>query len=124
MPGSGWLVVTVLCEPSDIATAELPAPLAKLADQIEVRVRRAADSKGTELAARLREPLPSGTAVDRLSGTDSQAHLRSALRQAKQLIEVKEVLVVDPAPHGERPPTPEGELLETWTKAARKAGVR
>jgi len=123
-PASGWLVVTVFREPSDIDTAELPAPLAEFGDQIEVRVRPAADGKGTELAARLRDRPSSGTALSRLSGSDPQADLRSALRRAKQLIEVGEVLAVDPAPHGKRTATPGGVLLEAWTKVAPKAGVR
>jgi hypothetical protein len=123
-PASGWLAVTVLREPSDIDPAELPAPLAELGDQIEVRVRPAADSKGTEVAARLRDRASSGTALNRLSGTDPQSDLRSALRRAKQLIEVGEVLAVDPAPHGKRTATPGGVLLEAWTKVAPKAGAR
>ncbi|MGS0684628.1 hypothetical protein ACVBEQ_05670 [Nakamurella sp. GG22] len=123
-PASGWLVVTVVCEPPEINTADLPAPLAEFGDRIEVRVRPAADSKGTELAAHLRDRVSSGTEVSRLSGADPQADLRSALRKAKQLIEVNEVLVVDPAPHGKRPDTPGGVLLESFTKAAPKAGGR
>ena len=67
---------------------------------------------------------PSGSALSRLSGSDPQADLRSALRRAKQLIEVGEVLAVDPAPHGKRTATPGGVLLEAWTKVAPKAGVR
>jgi hypothetical protein len=122
-PASGWLVVTVYCEPSDLDGAALPPPLAEFGDQIEVRVRPAADSKGTELAAKLRGR-SSGTAGSRLSGDDPQSDLRSALRKAKQLIEVGEVLVVDPVPHGKRTATPGGALLETWTKATPKAGVR
>jgi len=121
---SGWLAVTVLREPSDIDTAALPAPLAECGDRIEVRVRPAADGKGTELAARLRDRPSSGSALSRLSGGDPQAELRSALRRAKQLLEVGEVLAVDPAPHGKRTPTPGGALLEAWTKVAPKAGVR
>jgi hypothetical protein len=123
-PASGWLVVTVLREPSDIDTAQLPAPLAEFGDRIEVRVRPAAGGKGTELAARLRDRPSSGTALSRLGGSDPQADLRSALRRAKQLIEVGEVLAVDPAPHGKRTATPGGVLLEAWTKVAPKAGVR
>jgi hypothetical protein len=123
-PASGWLVVTVFREPSDIDPAELPAPLGEFGDQIEVRVRPAADGKGTELAARLRDRPSSGGVPGRLSGSDPQADLRSALRRAKQLIEVGEVLAVDPAPHGERTATPGGALLEAWTKVAPKAGVR
>ncbi|MGY1608664.1 MULTISPECIES: hypothetical protein [unclassified Geodermatophilus] len=123
-PASGWLVVTVFREPPDVDTARLPAPLAELGDRIEVRVRPAADGKGTELAARLRDRPPPGTALGRLSGSDPQADLRSALRRAKQLIEVGEVLAVDPAPHGRRTATPGGVLLEAWTRMAPRAGVR
>jgi hypothetical protein len=122
-PASGWLVVTVYREPSDVDTAQLPAQLAEYGDRIEVRVRAAADGKGTELGARLLDQ-PSGSALSRLSGSDPQADLRSALRKAKQLIEVGEVLAVDPAPHGKRTTTPGGVLLEAWTKVAPKAGVR
>jgi hypothetical protein len=123
-PGSGWLAVTVLCDPSDIDPAALPAPLAELADRIEVRVRPAADSKGTELGARLRDrPAPADPAR-RLTGNDAEGELRSALRKAKQLIEVGEVLAVDPTPHGKRTHTPGGALLESWTKAAPEGGVR
>jgi hypothetical protein len=122
-PASGWLAVTVLRESSDVDTAKLPAPLAEYGDRIEVRVRPAPGGKGTELAARLRDR-PSGSPLGRLTGSDPQADLRSALRKAKQLIEVGEVLAVDPAPHGKRTATPGGALLEAWTKVAPKAGVR
>jgi hypothetical protein len=122
-PASGWLAVTVFREPADIDATALPAPLAEYVDRIEVRVRPAAGGKGTELSARLRDQ-PSGSALDRLSGSDPQADLRSALRRAKQLIEVGDVLVVDPAPHGKRTATPGGVLLEAWTRVAPKAGVR
>jgi hypothetical protein len=121
---SGWLAVTVLCEPRDINPDLLPVPLAELGDQLEVRVQAAPGGKGTELRARLPEQSSSGSVPSRLSGRDPQADLRSALRRAKQLIEVGEVLRVDPAPHGERPSTPGGLLLEAWTRVAPKAGVR
>jgi hypothetical protein len=123
-PTSGWLVVTVLCDPSDIDTSRLPVPLAELGDRIEVQVRPAAGGKGTELAARLRDQESTASAPSRLSGSDAQSEVRSALRRAKQLLEVGEVLAVDPAPHGERTPTPGGVLLEAWTRAAPEAGVR
>ena len=123
-PASGWLAVTVFREPSDVDPAELPAPLAELGDRIEVRVRPAPGGKGTELAVRLRDVPSSGTALDRLSGRDPQADLRSALRRAKQLIEVGEVLAVDPVPHGRRTASPGGVLLEAWTRVAPKAGLR
>jgi hypothetical protein len=123
-PASGWLVVTVLREPFDVETGDLPRPLAELGDRIEVRVRPAPGSKGTELAARLRDRASSGGVADRLGGADPQSDLRSALRRAKQLLEVGEVLAVDPTPHGDRKATPGGALLEAWTKRAPKGGVR
>jgi len=122
-PASGWLFVTVYRDPPDVDIATLPAPLAEYGDRIEIRVRAAAGGKGTELGARLRDQ-PSGSALRRLNGSDPQADLRSALRRAKQLIEVGEVLAVDPTPHGERTPTPGGLLLEAWTRVAPKGGVR
>ncbi|WP_306207295.1 hypothetical protein [Actinoplanes sp. RD1] len=121
---SGWLAVTVFVEPSEIDAAKLPPPLAELGDRIEARVQAAPGGKGTELAARLRERQRPGSAAARLAGKDAEADLRSALRRAKQLIEVGEVLAVDPVPHGERTATPGGALLEGWTKAAPKGGVR
>ena len=122
---SGWLSVTVLCDPSDLEAAKLPSPLADLGDRIEVRVQLAPGGKGVELAVRPRgRGSSSGTTVQRLRGSDSEADLRSALRRAKQLLEVGEVLAVDPVPHGERTGTPAGALLEAWTRVAPKAGVR
>lgn len=116
----GWLAVTVL---PDVDLETLPPPLTDLGDEVEVRVRPAAGGKGTELRARLRDGGSAGPAR-RLSGTDREARLRAALREAKQVIEVGEVLRVDPAPHGERPSTPAGLLLEAWTRAAPRGGVR
>jgi hypothetical protein len=116
--------VTVLCEPTALRTDSLPAPLTELGDRIEVDVRPAPADKGTELSARLRGRSTQGSAGRRLTGNDAESELRSALRRAKQLIEVGEVLAVDPAPHGRRSATPGGALLESWTKAAPGAGVR
>ncbi|CAM3783387.1 hypothetical protein [Nocardioides zeicaulis] len=123
-PTSGWLAVTVLCQPDELDPASLPAPLAELGDRIEVDVRPAPADKGTELYARLIDRSGRSGAASRLSGSDAEAELRSALRRAKQLIEVGEVLAVDPAPHGKRTATPGGALLESWTKDAPAAGVR
>ncbi|NKY38082.1 hypothetical protein [Cellulomonas septica] len=122
--GSGWLVVTVYRDASDVDVEVLPAPLAELDGTVEVRVRPAAGGKGTELAARQRGRQSSTSGLSRLAGSDPQADLRSALRRTKQLIEVGEVLTVDPVPHGKRKATPGGALLEAWTKVAPKAGVR
>jgi hypothetical protein len=109
-----WRAVTVLCSPEQVGTgADLPAPLATLGDRLEVRITPAPGDRGTELAARYR---------DRPSDDDLRA-LRSALRQAKQLIEVGEVLRVDPAPHGVRKRTRQGAALEGATARAGGEGV-
>ncbi|SFK53866.1 hypothetical protein [Geodermatophilus ruber] len=124
-PASRWLVVTVYRERAEIDTGNLPAPLAEYGDEIEVLVREAADAKGTELGARLRTPPPSGIsgAAAKVRGDDPRAKLRSALRRAKQLLEVGEVLKVDPVPHGKRSATPGGLVLEAVTRRADREGV-
>ena len=123
-PASGWLVVSIYREPTEIDATALPAPLAAYGDRIETRIRPAPGGKGTELAARLvQRSAGSASAPARLTGGDPQGDLRSALRQAKQLIEVGEVLAVDPAPHGKRNATPGGAALEAATKRAPKGGV-
>ena len=117
--------MTVLREPSDIDTAQLPAPAGRVRRPDRgPGPRRPPAARAPSWRARLRDQPSSGSALGRLSGSDPQADLRSALRRAKQLIEVGEVLAVDPAPHGKRTATPGGALLEAWTKVAPKAGVR
>jgi hypothetical protein len=49
--------------------------------------------------------------------------LRAALREAKQLIEVGEVLRVDPVPHGRRKATPTGALVDVATRRSNEEGV-
>jgi hypothetical protein len=118
--------VTINRPPQEVAPqGQWPEPLARLGDTVEVRTRPAPGGKGTELTARLRHrgPSTSGNATSRAKGETPQQALRSALRQAKQLIEVGEVLQVDPAPHGTRRRTPGGLLLEAATKRAGKEGV-
>jgi hypothetical protein len=123
-PASGWLVVTVYRDPAELDTASLPEPLAAYGDRVETRIRPAADGKGTELAARLAEGSGgNGSAPARLTGSDAQAELRSALREAKQLIEVGEVLRVDPVPHGRRKATPTGAAVEKATEKAPEGGL-
>jgi uncharacterized protein (DUF1778 family) len=109
-----WRAVTVLCSPEQVGTGDaLPAPLAPFRSRIEIRVTPAPGDKGTELAARF-----TGQATQ-----DDIGELRSALRRAKQVIEVGEVLILDPQPHGKRKPTPQGELLEKAAAEAPKGGV-
>ena len=106
-----WRVVTVLCEPARLEP--LPAPLADLGDRLEVRTSPAPGDRGTELAARFHGPV----------SEDDLGELRAALRRAKQLVEVGEVLRVDPQPHGRRAGTPQGKALEGMTAQAGKEGV-
>ena len=93
--------------------AGLPAPLTAFGDRIEVRSAPAPSDKGTELAARFRD-----------GGSDEEiGRLRAALREAKQLIEVGEVLRLEPQPHGPRPQTPQGGLIDGVDERAAKEGV-
>ena len=123
-PASGWLMVSIYREPTEVDATSLPAPLAAYGDHIETRIRPAAGGKGTELAVRLtRRPTGNASGPARLAGSDPQGDLRSALRKAKQLIEVGEVLQVDPVPHGKRNATPAGAAVEAAAKRAPKGGV-
>jgi hypothetical protein len=109
-----WRVVTLLCSPEQVGTGQaLPAPLAAFGDRIEIRVTPAPGDKGTELAARF-PGRPSDDYLDQL---------HSALRQAKQLIEVGEVLRIDPQPHGNRKRTPQSAVVKGMTEQAPKEGV-
>jgi hypothetical protein len=115
-PRSRWHKVTINRGAEDVLPdGRLPAPLASMGEAIEVRVDPAPGGKGTELAARVRDAAQ--------SGGDLRPQVRSALREAKQLIEAGEVLRVDPVPHGPRPPTPGGKLVESATRRAGGEGV-
>lgn len=123
---SRWRAVTINRSATDVMPDDrLPAPLAELGELVEVEIRSAPGGKGTELRARLRSPEPTGTAsvAARHSGDDPRRRVRAALREAKQLIEVGEVLRVDPAPHGRRPPTPAGKLVDFATEGAPGEGL-
>lgn len=110
--GNRWRAVTIDRGADEVMPGgRLPEPLAALGDLVEVEMQPAPGDKGTELRVRLRGRDPGHSADAR--------RVRSALREAKQLVEVGEVLRVDPAPHGRRPPTPGGLLVEA---AARRSG--
>lgn len=119
-----WLVVTVEGTPDDVAPAgELPAPLAELGDTIEVDLRPAPGGRGTELAARLVEGSSAGTEDEHRTGDDQRQQLRAALRRAKQLVEVGEVLVAEPRPEGYRPRTIAGRLVDKAEQTSDSRGV-
>ncbi|MGY1855344.1 hypothetical protein [Modestobacter sp. SYSU DS0290] len=107
-----WRAVTVLTDVEALRTTP-PAPLAAFGDRLEVRVTPAPGDRGAELAARFRGPVTE----------EEIGELRSALRQAKQLVEVGEVLRNEPQPHGHRKQTPQGEALDGMTAQAGKEGV-
>jgi uncharacterized membrane protein len=125
-PRSRWRAVTINRSPDEIMPDDrVPGPLAALGDLVEVEVRAAPGGKGSELRARLRRGEPTGatSAAARVSGKDPRQQVRAALREAKQLIEVGEVLRVDPNPHGRRPSTPTGAIVEGATKRAGGEGL-
>jgi hypothetical protein len=110
-----WLVVTVNCAPENLSKDALPAPLAALRDRVEIQIRPAPGGRGTELGARLLRSGPSGV-VARITGADPRQEVRSALREAKSLLETGEVLRAD-TPSTNRP-TVGGKILETATRRA------
>ena len=114
-PRSRWWSVTIDCPPGQVVPGDrIPPALAALGDGIEVDVRPAPGDKGTELRARPRSE----------RGEDPDpGRIRAALREAKQMIEVGEVLRVDPTPHGRRTPTPTGAFVELMTSRANKEGL-
>jgi hypothetical protein len=118
-----WFVVTVYRSPEDVMPdGKLPEPLARLGDAIEVRIRPAPGDKGTELAARLTHPPASGPAAAkaRLHGEDPRQKVRTALREAKSILEVGEVLLPD-AP-GTAHPGLGGRLVAVADRVAQGEG--
>ncbi len=117
-PRNRWLTVTVNCPPDRFpAPAELPRPVARLMDQAEVSIRPAPGGRGTELAMRLFEQPPGGIAglAARLTGEDPRQRVRTALRDAKSLIETGEVIEPDePTTHD----TLAGKLIGLATSRA------
>jgi hypothetical protein len=107
-----WRAVTVLTDPDQLRTTP-PPPLAAFGQRLEVQVSPAPGGRGAELAARFHGPVTE----------EEIGLLRAALRESKALVEVGEVLRVDPAPHGHRPSTPQGAALEGATEQAPKQGV-
>jgi hypothetical protein len=96
-----WQSVTILATPDEVAPqGRLPAPLAALAEVIDTRLEPAPGGRGSQLSARTRlGPKPDSTLW---KGEDPARQIRSALQHAKQLIEVGEVLSVEPQPAGKR----------------------
>ena len=115
-----WHSVTVFREPEQLG--QLPAPLDELGATVEVRIRPAPGGRGTELAARLAEPVPGGVAALAAKARDKDPvrRLRRALREARSLAELGEVLLPD-APSTTKP-TPTGAPLAYATLHGREEG--
>ena len=121
-----WYTVTIDLPDDQVDGENLPAPLADLGDLIEVRTVTAAGRRGTELSARLRQPEPPNgleSLTARAGGADPRQKLRQALREAKQLFEVGEIIQQEPQPRGHRPGTPAGKLIDVLAKRSSGEGV-
>ncbi|MGJ6968346.1 hypothetical protein ACSDR0_41210 [Streptosporangium sp. G11] len=116
-----WQWVTINRPPEEVAPdGRLPEPLARLGDAIEIQKRKAPGDKGTELGARLRQRTSTagaGGMVRRISGDDPSQEVRRALREAKSLIEIGEVVRVEDS-MTMREPTPIGKLPDMATQRA------
>ncbi|MER7622936.1 hypothetical protein [Streptomyces sp. NPDC126503] len=117
-----WLVVTVQRAPEDVRPHEI-GPLKEFGDRIETRISAAPGDRGTELAARFRDPEAEGTGsvTARVTGDDPRQDLRRALREAKALLEAGEVLLPDAPPTDHE--TPGGKLIGTLSRRAGGEGV-
>jgi hypothetical protein len=115
-----WQSVTILCPPERIAPDGLfPEPLARLAEIIDIRLEPAPGDRGTELSARTKLGPRSDSTL--WKGEDPARQIRTALQHAKQLLEVGEVLAVQPQPAGKR--RRPGLLVGLMTGDADQEGV-
>lgn len=114
-----WRVVTINKPQDEVAPGGRPRPARGAGRRGRGAAPAGAGRRGTEVFARLRRPEPAGLAnvAARVAGDDPAQRVRSALRRSKQLVEVGQVLRVDPQPVGKRHAL--GKPLEL---AARRAG--
>lgn len=117
-----WQTVTILGTAEVIAAGgRLPQPLAELAELIETRLEPAPGGRGTQLSARTKlGPKPDSTLW---KGEDQSRQIRNALLRAKQLVEVGEVLSIEPQPAGKRRRPAQGLLVDLMTGDADQEGV-
>jgi hypothetical protein len=92
---SRWHVVTINRGPEELGST--PPPLDRLDFPVEVRIRPAPGGRGSELAARLTrgEPTGIGKVLVKVRNDDPVRQLRKALRVARSLAEIGEVLLPD-----------------------------
>jgi len=117
-----WQTVTVLATPDQLAPGgRLPEPLARLGDLIETRMEPAPGDRGTQLSVRTWPgPKPDSSGW---KGEDPARQIRGALMRAKQLVEVGEVLLMEPQPAGKRRRPAAGLLVDLMTGDADQEGV-
>ena len=112
-PKNRWIMVTINCSPERLASrADLPEPITRLGDAVDIKICPAPGDRGTELGARLREMPRTKIAgmVTRRPEGDPRLMVERALREAKSMIEAGEVLRPDwPV---SAPPAQVGKLLE------------
>lgn len=92
-----WIVVTVNCPPQRLASpADLPEPLIRIGDIVDLEICPAPGDRGTEIGARLRDhPRPRIAGSGRRDVEDLRAMVEDALREARSIIETGEVLLLD-----------------------------
>lgn len=117
-----WHTVTVNRPADEVSGGRLPGPLAELGDRIEVQTRPAPGERGTEIAARLRGPVPSGleAAAGQIRDEDPRGPLRKALRDTRSLLETGEVL--SPDKPSTTHPGPGGKLIAAASSRAKEVG--
>lgn len=122
--GERWLTVTINRSPADVGSdKELPPPLDRHQDRLDVRIRPAPGDRGTELSVRLKEA-PGAVATSapaRLAGADPRQEIRQALREAKALLETGEVMLPDSPPTTRD--TPGGRIIGLVTRRSGGEGV-
>ena len=116
-----WKSVTVLA-PAEQLTVDgvYPGPLALLGDAVEVRLDEAPAGQGTVLSARVAPGAAASERVRSISDMRPDDAVRAALRDAKSLVETGQVLRINPRPHGTRPETPTGKLIDAFDQTKGK----
>ncbi len=114
----GWKAVTILGDRADFLS-EIPEPLQTITGALDMRVDPAPGDKGFEVHARVRDD--ADTAV--FGDDDPDQAVRVALRDAKQLFETGEILRRTPRPHGHRPTTLFGAVVDKAEDDAKGEGV-
>ncbi|MFD8804604.1 hypothetical protein [Streptomyces sp. NPDC059597] len=115
--------MTVCASAEEVAPGgRLPEPLARLGDAVDTKLRPAPGDRGTELACRSHDREHGGLrgAAERVTGHDAALELRTALREAKSLVETGEILLPD-RPSTNRP-TITGRPLDKLIERGRGEG--